>query len=198
MTEIGDYSGEYRPDLKLEEFSKEALISLWQATCRLLIGIDGHWYSQVKERIGEDEAYKINNQVWVDMVPREKRWITDMMKISGDDVAAFFKFQQVNPATAGIMEIDLELKNPNHGVMTVTKCSVLDSCEKLNLPKRQKACCDMDVIYFANQAKEINPNIKTTCLKLPPRAHKGEIACKWEFTLDPAQTKAGAEEPVKA
>ena len=192
MSELDDYSGPYKPDFKLEDLSKEALINLWRATSRLLIGIDGHWYTHVKKHLGEDVTYEINNQVWIDMVPREKRWITDLMKLdsSGKDVAAFFKFQQINPATAGIMEIDLDLKNPNHGVMTVTKCSVLDSCEKLNLPKRQKACCDMDVIYFPKQAEEINPNIKTKCLKLPPRQSKDEIACQWEFTLDPEQAKA--------
>lgn len=184
MSELTDYTGEFQPGLKLEDFSKQALVDLWRATCRLLIGIDGHWYNLVKERLGEEQTFEINNQVWVDMVPREKRWITDLMKIDGNDVAAFFKFQQLNPATAGIMEIELDLKTPNHGVMTVTRCSVLESCEKLNMPNRQKACCDMDVIYFANQAREINPKIKTTCLKLPPRQSKDEIACKWEYTLE--------------
>lgn len=192
MNELDDYSGPYKPDFKLEDLSKDALIKLWQSTCRLLIGIDGHWYNQVKDRVGLDEAFKINNQVWIDMVPREKRWVMDLMKmnVTGDDVATLFKFQQLNPATAGIMEIDLQLENPNKGTMTVTKCSVLESCEKLGLDRRQRDCCDMDVQYFANQAREVNPNIKTKCLKLPPRKSKDEIACKWEFTLEPEKAKS--------
>jgi hypothetical protein len=60
---------------------------------------------------------------------------------------------------------------------------VLESCEKLNLPNRQRACCAMDEIYFPNQAREINANIETKCLKLPPRHSPDEIACQWEFTL---------------
>lgn len=183
MGELDDYSGAFNPDFKPEDLSKEALIKLWRSTCRLLIGIDGHWASRVRERLGQEETFKINNGVWEDMVSREKRWITDGMNIDGDDLAAFFKFQQLNPATAGIMEIDLDLQSPERGIMTVTRCSVLESCEKHNMPERQKACCDMDVIYFPNQAREINPNIKTKCLKLPPRQSKDEIACQWEFTL---------------
>jgi hypothetical protein len=185
MDELDDLGGAFNPDFRPEDLSKEALVKLWRSTCRLLIGIDGHWAARVREKLGEEATFEINNGVWEDMVSREKRWITEGMNVSGNDLAAFFKFQQINPATAGIMEIDLDLESPNKGTMTVTRCSVLESCEKLGLADRQKACCDMDVIYFPNQAREINPNIKTKCLKLPPRQSKDEIACKWEFTLEP-------------
>ncbi|HJT93501.1 MAG TPA: DUF6125 family protein [Mycobacterium sp.] len=192
MDELDDFSGPFNPDFKAEDLSKEALLKLWRSTCRLLIGIDGHWASRVREKLGEEVTFEINNGVWEDMVSREKRWITDGMNLVGNDLETFFKFQQINPATAGIMEIDLELESPNKGTMTVTKCSVLESCEKLGMPERQKACCDMDVIYFPNQAREVNPNIKTKCLKLPPRQSKDEIACKWEFTLDPEDESTGS------
>lgn len=190
MAELKDFSGPFNPDFKAEDLSKEALLALWRNTCRLLIGIDGHWAARVKEKLGEEVTFDINNAVWDDMLSREKRWITDGLNLAaggGGDLETFFKFQQINPATAGIMEIDLDLQSPHKGIMTVTKCSVLDSCEKLNMPERQKACCDMDVVYFPAQAREINPNIETKCLKLPPRQSKDEIACQWEFTLDPEQ-----------
>jgi hypothetical protein len=185
MAELDNFSGPFDPNFKVEDLSKDALLKLWYSTCRLLIGIDGHWAARVREKLGEEATFEINNGVWEDMVAREKRWITDGLNLTGNDLETFFKFQQINPATAGIMEIDLELQSPNKGTMTVTKCSVLESCERLGMPERQKACCDMDVIYFPNQAREVNPNIKTTCLKLPPRQSKDEIACKWEFTLEP-------------
>ncbi|MGQ4598892.1 DUF6125 family protein [Nocardia sp. R6R-6] len=189
--ELDDLSGPFDPDFKPEDLSKEALLKLWRSTCRLLIGIDGHWATRVREKLGEEATFEINNGVWEDMVAREKRWITDGMNMTGNDLATFFKFQQVNPATAGIMEIELDLESANKGTMTVTRCSVLESCEKLGMPERQKACCDMDVIYFPNQAREINPNIETKCLKLPPRQSKDEIACKWEFTLEPQTDSPG-------
>jgi hypothetical protein len=185
MDQLDALSGPFDPNFKAEDLSKEALLKLWKNTCRLLIGIDGHWAARVKEKLGEEMTFEINNGVWEDMVAREKRWITEGMNLTGNDLETFFKFQQINPATAGIMEIDLDLESANKGTMTVTRCSVLESTERLGMPERQKACCDMDVIYFPNQAQEINPNIKTKCLKLPPRQSKDEIACKWEFTLEP-------------
>jgi hypothetical protein len=37
---------------------------------------------------------------------------------------------------------------------------------------------------FEIRAKAINPKMKVTPLKLPPRKSKDEIACQWEFRLD--------------
>ena len=41
MKELQDYSGSFRPDLKLQDFSKDALVRMWQAAAKLYIGIDG-------------------------------------------------------------------------------------------------------------------------------------------------------------
>ena len=45
-----DYSGKLRPGLKMQDFSKDALIRLWQASGKLYVGLDGLWYSLIRER----------------------------------------------------------------------------------------------------------------------------------------------------
>ena len=185
MEELKDYSGEFNPNLKLEEFSKDTLVSLWYATCRLLAGLDGHWYNYIKEILGEEATNDVNHKVWADMVPRELRWIGKTMKIDGNDLEAFFKFQQVNPAIGGVCDIECDLKNKEYGTITFTRCPALDSCERHNWPGRLKFLCDTDDRYFRKHARHFNANIKVKSLKLPPRESKDEIACKWEFKIEP-------------
>ena len=44
MTELSDYSGELKPDLKYEDFSKEALIRLLQEYGRIFLASDAAAY----------------------------------------------------------------------------------------------------------------------------------------------------------
>jgi hypothetical protein len=37
MEELKDYSGEFRRDIKLQDFSKDALVRLWTAASKLYI-----------------------------------------------------------------------------------------------------------------------------------------------------------------
>ena len=43
MGELRDYSGEHRPDLKFEDFSKEALVRLIKAYQTIFVGLMGMW-----------------------------------------------------------------------------------------------------------------------------------------------------------
>ena len=65
MKELQDYSGEFLPELRLQDFSKDALIRLWQAGGRLYVGIIGFWFRLVRERFGEEAAKELQGSVWM-------------------------------------------------------------------------------------------------------------------------------------
>ncbi|NQT47707.1 MAG: hypothetical protein HQ578_01885, partial [Chloroflexi bacterium] len=96
MEEMQDYSGPLRPDLKMEEFSKEALVRLWQAAGKLYVGLDGIWYSLIRERYGEDVARELDAELWRREAPLEVRRNREAMNIWGDDVESVLKFLQVD------------------------------------------------------------------------------------------------------
>ena len=43
MSDRHDYSGEFDPDLRLEDFSKEALVRLLRAYRTIFVGLMGMW-----------------------------------------------------------------------------------------------------------------------------------------------------------
>ena len=59
-----DYSGEFDPDLKFEDFSKDTLIKLLGVCAKLYQTVDGYWYMSVKERAGNEEALACDFWVW--------------------------------------------------------------------------------------------------------------------------------------
>ena len=65
MADLEDYSGEFRPDLKMEDFSKEALVRLWHLGASLYIGLDGLYYTLIREKWGEDKARDLGSEIWL-------------------------------------------------------------------------------------------------------------------------------------
>jgi len=252
MEELKDYNGEFKPDLKLEDFSKEALVQLCDAASRLIVGIDGIWRDLVKEYFGEEKANELSQKAWqmkipmfvgclygitdtvalkledfskealiklrdaegklilgVDAIWRElvkqnfaegkdselgqEAWRRNIplhigrglkaLNIEGDDVTALFKYFQIDPTTGGVSEEEYDLKSGSHGVMTMTRCFPLELMEMYGDDASIAfACQELDGWTFQYAANVINPNIEAKCIKRPPRSSKDEIACKWEFS----------------
>jgi hypothetical protein len=186
MKEMEDYSGELKADLSMTDFSKEALVRLWHLGGRLYTGLDGLWYSLIRERFGEDTARELDAELWRRAAPHEVRRNREAMNIWGNDVEAVLKFCQIDPGTGGVFpEFSVELKNKNHGTLTIKRCLGLEYYEKHGETELQKHACEVvDGEGFQRAAHLFNPKIRVRPLKLPPRKSKDEIACQWEFALE--------------
>jgi len=185
MAELQDYSGEFRPDVTMHDFSKDRLVEAWRAASKLYEGINGLWYTLIRERFGAQMAAELHKEIWKRNSPLEVRWVRESMNIQGDDIAAFFKFIQTYPGLAGIQDVQCELKNKNHGIYTVNRCLALEYAERHGDTVLLKhGCEEIDMEAFERLPRLFNPKIKMTCLKLPPRKNKDEIACQWEFELE--------------
>ncbi|MFC1944101.1 DUF6125 family protein [Chloroflexota bacterium] len=185
MSELQDYSGDYKPDLNLTDFSKEALIRLVIAAAKLYLGADGMWTTVISKRYGNDVALDCSREVWATNYMHEIRRPCEAMNIEGDDVATAFKHLQIDPAFAVMFDCDFDLKSKNHGVFTVKRCNTLDYCERHNDTWLQKlACEELDTPLFQKTAEYFNPKMKANPLKLPPRKDKDDIACQWEYVIE--------------
>jgi len=186
MPDLEDYSGPFNPNLKLTDFSKEALIRLLVAAGKMYLGADGMWTTVIRRRYGDDVALECSKEAWDTTGKQELRRSTAAMNIGVGDIASMFKFFQVDPGFAVMFDIDFELSNDGrYGLMTVKRCPSLEYFERhgdewlMNL-----ACKELDVPLLPETARHFNPDIKTKPLKLPPRQSKDEIACQWEFKLE--------------
>ena len=186
MEELRDYSGKFRPDLKLTDFSKDLLARAWVETGNLYLMADGMWGTLVGEKYGEQTAAELEIEMWHRLMPLDiGRW-RKLLNLGGDDVETAFKFLQVHPLLT-IYEFHMELKNRNHGILTITRCRTLEFFERhKRTAMMESVCCDpkgLEHQMFQMIGHHFSPRIKVTPLKLPPRKSQDEIACQWDFKL---------------
>ena len=188
MAELQDYSGEFKPDLKMQDFSKDRLVELWRAASRFFVAIDGLWWTFIKEKFGEETANEWDSEIWMREMPLEFNWVRQSGNITGDDVASILKFFQIDPGVNGVMELECELKNKNHGILTVKSCRPLGYYERHPDSRLQRGetpfVCGLDVATVPIVAHMADPRIKVNFPKLPPRKSKDEICCQWEFKIE--------------
>ncbi len=195
MAELKDYSGPFDPNLRLTDFSKEALTKLLISASKAYIGMDGVWTTLMREKVGDRAAFDYDKEVWFGRaLALDMRRTVEPLGIKGNDIATLFKYWQCSPAFSVAYtgpapdfepQVHFELKNKNYGLMTVRRCYSLEYFERHQDGSLQKLACDeIDTPAWEWQAHKFNPNIKVHPLKMPPRKSKDDIACQWELTLE--------------
>ena len=192
MTERKDYNGEYRTDVRFEDFSKEALIRLIKAYQITFIGNMGMWNTVNRERMSVEEAWNLDSEVYEKQVQRfELPLVCDAMNIRGNDVVTMLKYFQMCPdgAREGLYEFSTEIINKDHAVLTFTRCPTLFYFERKQSEKDIECLCGpggTEDRAFKAICNYFNPNMKSRALKFPPRKSEDEICCKWEFKVEGA------------
>ena len=183
--DLVDYSGEFDPNLKLEDFSKEALIQLLKAAGKLYVGVDPLWVSIMRQRHGDRVAFDLDKEIWQTGTTIDVHRTAKALNITGNDVEAVFKYFQFSPGFGVLFDLEWDLKDSNHGIMTVTRCSGVTYWERNQDHTLQKFTCEeIEIPMFQRIAEYFNPKMKATALKLPPRNDANDIACKWEFKIE--------------
>ena len=187
MKELQDYSGEFVPNLKWQDFSKDALIGLLTECQRALIMLDGFWHTKVAAELGIEKADAWGAEVWgKDYVRRMVPRIMKTMNIEGNDVETYMKYLQVDPGLPlELWDCHVDLKDKNNAVWTVNRCPSLLFMEKEGQGRETIVCQGMEFEAIKGYARFFNPAIKVTPLKLPPRKSQDELPhCQWEFNLE--------------
>ena len=186
MEELNNYAGEFRPHLRMQDFSKDALGRIWELGGKLYIGLGTAYYRVLVERFGEQVASEVERDVWRRWGLTEYRLNAEAMNISGDDVATLFKVFQIDPASEadGILNAEYDLKNNNHGIVTMRDCQTIKYFEKHgDIKFIEQSCGRICTDWYTQCAHFVNPKIEVINLKLPPRNSKEDIACQREFRL---------------
>ncbi len=121
--DMNDYSGAFRPDLRMTDFSREALVRMWQVAGMMYTSLAGNYQRVMREKLGEKAAQELDAEVWRRQTPVEVRLCRRAMGIAGDDVASLFKHLQVD--TAALFHPRMKarpLKLPPRGGKTEPAC----------------------------------------------------------------------------
>ncbi len=94
MKGLTDYSGEFDPELRFEDFSKETLVKLLRVYTKLYQTVDGIWYLSVKERINNRDAVACDLWVWERMYRIEMVRLCKTLNIRRDGVVSLIKALQ--------------------------------------------------------------------------------------------------------
>lgn len=181
-----DYSGPLDPNLRFEDFSKEALVNLLREYQRLYLVLDGHWYTHVKAKYGAQEAFDFDMKVWESMEAYEPKRVAHALNIRGNDIEAYLKILQTIPAFPGLIyDRTVEIIDERHARIIVNRCTSLEYFEREGIGREQTICHAMEPQAFQWTASAVNPKIRVTPLKLPPRQSRDEVPhCIWDVHLE--------------
>ena len=180
MKKLDDYSGEFLPDLKLGDFSPHALAELLKLYAKLYVAMDGIWYLTVKERLGDEEALACDIQAWEKNCRYEMARIRRQLKIRGNDITSLMKAFQLCPWCL-LMKFDIEIKDSNSALFTVTYCPTLNALEGEGGGREEEICKVVEPRIMQAYASALGSDIRVRCVKSPPRKSRDDICCQWEF-----------------
>jgi len=185
MPELNDYSGPFKPDLTFDEFSKEFLLKLMTVWQYAWLHMDLAWFNAVKERYGFQAAHELDFQAWMTVAERVNPRYPKIANIQLKTVLDSLKCLQLplDNITSGIFAPQYDIKNENHALVTIARCQTLEALER-ETPEMIVPLCQVYEPQII-QKYLVNPKVKVKATKLPPRNSPDDIACQWEYTLEP-------------
>jgi len=184
MRELSDYSGEFIPDIKYEDMSRETLAKLLHDFTGLYVMLDGFWHTLIIEKLDEETACDCGTTVYEKIAPHMMPRIKKTLKIEENNVIALLKVLQFDPAVPpGLVDFVVDIKSPNHAIQTVTKCRALEFMEREGKGREAIVCPKLELGALTAYAKAMNPAMEVNLLKVPPRKNKDESPCQWEFII---------------
>jgi len=162
----------------LEDLSREELIKRVQLNADLAQVVDGLWFIAVEKDSDFNRALDMDIDVWKNYVHVSKKRIQKYFNISSIGLAAVKEFLEYDPW----LEIEIQEETPERLVFQITNCPGLEAMEKMG--RKMLTCDPVEIEYFTELVGSIDPRIKVTPLKLPPRQSPDDICCKWLFTLE--------------
>jgi hypothetical protein len=189
VAELKDYSGDFVPDIRYQDFTKDTMAALLTEAGRALVAMDGFWHSRVAERFGGEEADAWGAWVWGTMYPKHIiPRIKKVLNITGSDVYSWAKYSQVDPATPiGVYDCNWKIINRNHVIWTVNRCPSLLHMLKEGKGRERHVCGPEGTEYhgITAYAQAFNPAIKVTRLKGAPLEGPGDVPhCQWDVRLE--------------
>ncbi len=185
--ELKDYSGPFKPDLRLTDFSREQLARMYMTANDYFLETAIAFALHITAKYGLDAMYEAMYDVWVNKLTIPfHRMVTEGLHAKGDDVESIVKGLQVildwGPVTH---DITFEMPSKDRAMITCHRCLGVDLAEAIGGDFGQAVLlkiCQLDVDTTEEWARHFNPNMVANCLALPPRKSKDDPACKWEFT----------------
>jgi hypothetical protein len=212
MAERKDYSGEFDPDFRYEDLSKEALVRLVREFALIAQLLDRSVFASIGLRYGQQAVEELAIEEWRGASPIYTERIRKIMNIEGDGVPAIFKQLQLDPGFAQhYMDVEYEVVDEHHGFFQLRSCGALLDVEPYGERAVRSMCHTIEDGTFDVTAQAVNPKARIRAVHRPPRirgdqggrppglALRGDQGgrppgpaesagrvpvCRWEVTID--------------
>ena len=91
MKELKAYTGDFDPKLRLEDLSKEVLVTLLKGYARLDLLLEAQFNSLISQRFGTEAATDIDLKARLVFEPIEMKSIKEILGVPGNDVVSMIK-----------------------------------------------------------------------------------------------------------
>jgi hypothetical protein len=187
MEEMNDYSGPFKPDLRIEYFSKDMIMKLLDLYSRAWMFMDGVWHNRVLDQQGQEEALRGSMEVWAQYADEFLPRVAKAANIEATNLVEAVKVWQITPDCirpgSDIIEPLYDIKDENHMVTTYTDCCFLQYFEHEGKGREAFICTASEQPLMVYYFKTLGLDVEVTPLKLPPRKSPDQIACKWDWKL---------------
>ena len=142
--ELQDYSGPFKPDLRLTHFSREQLTRMYLLAHHYNYTIIRVYRDYIDEKWGFAAMCEANEDIWGSkLVDNIHRIITEHMNIKGPDLEAFMKHWQIdmNTQPGDHFDVIFEMPSKDRGIVTYNRCPVVEEYEASGKTDRLPGVC---------------------------------------------------------
>ena len=174
-------------DASLEpgSLSRTDLALLWNVTALAYMFLTNRWYEAVASKLDEATAQKLEKEIWLERGGSEHdlQIGLDAASASGDNVETLLKGFQLAPGEVGLLDVEFDLKSPDHGWLIHRRCPAWDRFGNGNVARREHSCV-ICVIGMRVSGEMVNEKIRCRAASLPPHRDGSDHACRWEYWLE--------------
>lgn len=176
-----DYSGAFKRDLTLEDFSHNTLARQCREFALDVHLLNRACYTSIAERWGADVIVPLEIEQWRCMAPLTVHRLRKTFGITGDDMSAVLKVLQLNPfLPREYLQLGYELVDERHGRVW------LEDCAALHEP------LDRGIVSLLTHHPQ-TPGFDAMVTAVQPRARLSQqeastlpgAVLAWEITIDP-------------
>jgi hypothetical protein len=160
MAERKDYSGDFDPEFRFEDLSKEALVRLVREYALIAQLLDRSVFAAAALRYGPQAVEDLAIEEWRGASPIYTERIRKIMNIEGDGVPAIFKQLQLDPGFAQhYMDVEYEVVDEHHGFFQLRSCGALLDVEPFGERTVRSMCHTIEDGTFDVTAQAVNQRL---------------------------------------
>lgn len=183
MKALSDYSGEFRPELRFEDFSREFLLKLIRNWQWAWMQLDSAFFEQFVMRNDLGKAFDMDMAMWLRVATRVNPVFTEVARFSVDNVVDCHKALQLplDNTMGELWSTSISFIDEYESIHEVNQCPALDWIED-HVPERIEGLCQLDLQVI--ERYKISMDVALTPERLPPRQNKTDKPCALKFKKD--------------